>query len=241
MKKALLDKKVGYQYDIEKKGGMGMPFRDLPGVTLCRFKRGDYLIRAGEQVEYVYYLLKGTVYRESVTDAGRERILSSKASGDIVQSLVGILILYRRPDTGVSSNDFIAHTNCACYRIPKDVCMEYLRRRPALLEDVVRTAMDEYMRLMALFQVKEEGHVAGQLCNLLLERGRETEQGVLVSKKFTNVEMAKFLSVHKVTVARILRVLKEEGSVARTTEGLLLKNPEKLQQYAENKLELKYK
>lgn len=218
-----------------------MPFRDLPGVTLCRFKRGDYLIRAGEQVEYVYYLLKGTVYRESVTDAGRERILSRKASGDIVQSLVGILILYRRPDTGVSSNDFIAHTNCACYRIPKDVCMEYLRRHPVLLEDVVRTATDEYMRLMMLFQAKDEGHVAGRLCSLLLERGRETEQGLLVSKKFTNVEMSKFLSVHKVTVARILRALKDEETVVRVPEGLILQKPEKLRQYAENSVELKYK
>lgn len=218
-----------------------MPFRDLPGVTQCRFRRGDYLIRVGESVEYIYYLLKGTVYREAVTEHGRERILSSKASGSIVESLIGILILYRRPDAGVSSNDFIAHTNCTCYRIPKDVCMEYLRQNPVLLEDVVRTAMDEYMRLMTLFQAKDEGHVAGRLCSLLLERSRQTEQGLLVSKKFTNVEMAKFLSVHKVTVARILRVLKEEDTLARTTEGLLLKNLERLQQYAENEIELKYK
>lgn len=217
-----------------------MPFRDLPGVTMCRFKRGDILIHAGEQVEYVYYLLKGTVYRELINTDGRISILSSKASGGIVQSLVGILVLYRRPDTGISRNDFIAHTNCLCYRIPKDVCLNYLRQRPALLEEVIHVSMDEYMRLMVLFQAKEAGCVAGRLCSLLLERGRETEQGLLVSKKFTNVEMAKFLSVHKVTVARILRVLKAEGTVARTPEGLLLRAPEKLRQYAENEVELKY-
>ena len=217
-----------------------MPFRDLPGVIQCRFKRGDYLIRSGERVEYIYYLLQGTVYRESVTATGTETILSSKISGNIVQSLVGILILYRRPYEGISNNDFIAHTNCVCYRIPVDVCMEYLRRHPALLEDVVRVSMDEYMHLMALFQAKRDGCVAGRLCSLLLERARETEQGLLVSKKFTNVEMSKFLSVHKVTVARILHVLKEEEVVIRTPKGLILNNPEKLQQYAENQLELKY-
>jgi len=218
-----------------------MPFRDLPGVTQCRFKRGDYLIRDGESVDYLYYLLRGTVYREAVTDAGRERILSSKASGNIVESLVGILILYRRPEEGISHNDFIAHTNCNCYRIPKDVCINYLRRHPELLEDVVRTAMDEYIRLMTLFQAKEDGCVAGKLCALLLERGRQTEQGLLVSKKVTNVEISKFLSVHKVTVARILRALKEEGAVERTADGLLLTNIEKLQRYAEHQIELKYK
>lgn len=138
-----------------------MPFRDLPGVIQCRFKRGDYLIRSGERVEYIYYLLQGTVYRESVTATGTETILSSKISGNIVQSLVGILILYRRPYEGISNNDFIAHTNCVCYRIPVDVCMEYLRRHPALLEDVVRVSMDEYMHLMALFRPKETAVLQG--------------------------------------------------------------------------------
>jgi len=217
-----------------------MPFRDLPGVTQCRFKRGDYLIRAGEPMEYVYYLLRGTVYRESVTDSGHEHILSRKTGGNIVQSLVGVLNLYRRVNEGVSRNDFIAHTNCTCYRIPKEVCLAYLRQHPQLLEELVRTAMDEYVRLQALFQAKEEGCVAGKLCALLLERSHETEQGLLVSKKITNVEMAKFLAVHKVTVARILRVLKEEQTVSRTPEGLLLHDPERLRQYAENQLVLKY-
>ena len=59
--------------------------------------------------------------------------------------------------------------------------------------------------------------------------------------KITNVEMAKFLSVHKVTVARILRALKEEQMIMRTADGLLLLEPEKLRQYAENQIELKYK
>ena len=68
-----------------------------------------------------------------------------------------------------------------------------------------------------------------------------TEQGLFVSKKFTNVEMSKFLSVHKVTVARILRALKDEETVVRVPEGLILQKPEKLRQYAENSVELKYK
>lgn len=36
-----------------------MLFRDLPGVTTCRFKQGEYLLRRGEPMPYVYYLKKG--------------------------------------------------------------------------------------------------------------------------------------------------------------------------------------
>lgn len=43
-----------------------MLFRDLPGVTTCRFKQGEYLLRRGEPMPYVYYLKKGEVKREGV-------------------------------------------------------------------------------------------------------------------------------------------------------------------------------
>lgn len=218
-----------------------MPFRNLPGVIQCRFKRGEHLISAGEKVDYVYYLQKGIVYRELVTDSGHESILTSKTSNNIVESLVGILILYRRTDPYYSQYDFIAHTNCVCYRIPSDICLEYLRQHPDLLEEVVRTAMDEYTRLMQLFLAKREGCVAGRLCDFLLERSYQTEAGQILSKKFTNVEIAKFLSVHKVTVARILRVLKETEVIVRTPQGLLLKEPQILQEYANNVRQLIYK
>ena len=218
-----------------------MPFRDLPGVTTCRFKRGERLIYSGEEIQHVYYLIKGTVYREVISTSGKNSILSSKAGGDIVRSIVGVLTLYRRSDEGVSHNDFIAHTNCLCYKIPKETCKRYFRQQPELLEELVRVAMDAYLELETLFYIKEEGHVAARLCHLLLERAYEMESGLVVSRKVTNVEMAKFLSVHKVTVARILRVLKEEKCVSRTAQGLLLTNPEQLQLYANNELELKYR
>lgn len=218
-----------------------MPFRDLPGVIQCRFKRGDYLIRAGESVEYVYYLLQGTVYRESVTDAGHETILSRKSSGNIIQSLIGVLTLYRRKSVAIAKDDFIAYTNCLCYRIPKAVCKEYLRQNPDLLEELCCTALDQCAHMEELFRSRQEGGISSRLCKLLLERSRETEEGLVVPKKCTNVEIAKFLSVHKVTVSVILRALKEQDAVVRTPQGLLLKNTQLLQQYANQELQLNYK
>lgn len=217
-----------------------MPFRDLPGVTQCRFKQGECLISDGEYIDYVYYLVQGTVYRELLTDSGYESILSVKNGNSVVGSLVGILVLYRTDNPGLCNYNFIARTNCICYRVPKDVCMRYLREHPILLEDVVRTSMDEYNRLLDLFQAKREGGVAGRLCCFLLERSRDTEDGRILSKKYTNVEMSKFLSVHKVTVARILGALKDEGCVTRTEHGLQLLDIPALEDYAYRHKPLNY-
>ncbi len=218
-----------------------MPFRELPGATLCRFKRGERLIYAGEKIEYLYYLQKGTVYREFVTAAGKDSVFSLRTGGSEVRALIGLLALFRTSNAGYANCDFVAHTGCVCYRIPAEICLAHLRRHPDLLEEALRLAMEEYDYLLELFQARQEGGVAGRLCGLLLERACEDEAGSLVPRACSNVEIARFLSVHKVTVSRILRALKEEGAVERTPRGLLLKDPERLRGYAAGKLQLKYK
>lgn len=218
-----------------------MPFRDLPGVTKCQFKPGDCLIAAGERVDYIYYLQKGVVYRELLTDKGHESILTRKVGDSMVSSLIGILPWYRRHDVGISTNDFVAKTNCVCYRIPKDVCIAYLQQHHDLLEEIIRIVLEDYMRLMDLFQAKRAGDVSSRLCRFLLLSSRDTEQGKILSQKYTNVEIAKFLSVHKVTVARILRALKDENCVTRVEGGLLLSNVAELEAYASQQKLLEYK
>ncbi|MBO5114882.1 MAG: Crp/Fnr family transcriptional regulator [Peptococcaceae bacterium] len=217
-----------------------MPFRDLPGVTQCRFRKGERIMRAGEPIEYVYYLTKGTVYREVVTDKGYESILGSKGGADIARSLVGILAAYNRNNRDISTSDFVAHTDCIAYRVPTEKCKEYLRQNPRLLEEVLQCSMDEYQRVIGLLQTKREGTASAHLCALLLERARDTEEGLVVSRKCTNVEISKLLSIHKVTVSRMLRALKEEGCVERSAAGLRILQPEQLRKYADGELILEY-
>ena len=217
-----------------------MPFRDLPGVTQCRFRKGERIMRAGEPIEYVYYLTKGTVYREVVTDKGYESILSKKGGANTVQSLVGILAVYNRRNNNTSNSDFLAYTDCTAYRIPVEVCKKYLHQHPDLLEEVLHCAMDEYTRVLHLFQSRRDGSGTARLCALLLERARETEDGLVVPRKCSNVEISKMLSIHKVTVSRMLRALKEAGCVERSAAGLIILQPEQLRKYADGESVLEY-
>lgn len=217
-----------------------MPFRDLSGVTQCRFRKGERIMRAGEPIDYIYYLTKGTVYREVVTDKGYESILSKKGSSNVVQSLVGILAVYNSINHNVSSSDFFAYTDCIAYRIPVETCKEYLRQHPDMLEEVVRCAMFEYTRLLHIFQSRREGSATAHLCALLLARAREMDDGLYVPRKCTNVEISKHLSVHKVTVSRMLRALKENGCVERTALGLKILQPEQLQRYIDGEDSFEY-
>lgn len=216
-----------------------MPFRELPGAERCYFQPDERLIHAGDPLDVVYYLVSGVVYRIIVTENGDECILNRKNGGEGVASLIGILAAYTEKPYH-SINDFVAHTECICYRIPADVCIDYLRQRPELLEGLLHESVCDYASLSKKFWARKEKNAPAELCAFLLENSREVEGRRLLSKQYTNIEIAKFLSVHRVTVTNMLRTLKEEGCVERTPQGLVLTNLSALESYRDRQKTLNY-
>lgn len=217
-----------------------MNFKDLPGIEPCFFKKGDILIHDGDRVDYIYYLRKGTVYREIVTVTGIESILSCKEGGGLTDSLIGILLLYGVQPPYFSGNNFVAGTDCYCLRIPVEVIKQFLRSQPELLEQLVATAVHECGYLMNLYLGKTEVPAPAALCSWMLERLKKDEDGQDYLPAYHHDDIAKFLNLHKVTVSRIFGALKREGVLEKTPHGLVVHDMERLREYAENIRHLKY-
>lgn len=217
-----------------------MNFKDLPGIEPCFFKKGDILIHDGDRVDYIYYLRKGTVYREIVTDTGIESILSCKEGGGLTDSLIGILLLYGVQPPYVSENNFVAGTDCYCSRIPVEEIKNFLRSQPELLEQLVATAVHECGYLMNLYLGKTEVPAPAALCSWILERLKKDEKGQFYLPAYHHDDIAKFLNLHKVTVSRIFGALKRGGVLEKTPQGLVVRNMARLREYAENARHLKY-
>ena len=217
-------------------------FRNLPGAELCYFQPGEYLIESGAPLRYIYYLQSGLVYREVVTASGNENFLSRRLDDDDADSIVGLLAMYTTTDDGLMHSGFVAQTECVCWRIPVEECKRYMRAHPELLERALVLAMQEFAQLNSRFMARREKNAAALLCNVLINYSRKAEDGrIILSKKFTNVEISKSVSVHKVTVANMLRALKAQDCVERTPEGLWLKNIPLLKEYATGQRSLDYK
>lgn len=217
-----------------------MPFSELPNVKRCYFKKGDYLIRMGQRLDYVYYLEKGEVHREMVNENGARTFLSKKEGGHLIESIVGLLILYDEQGTDFADNDFIAATDCVCYRVPADVCKAYLHHHPELLEKVISVAVAVSNEVRTVYLTKTEVPAYVHLCQLILQNIEEDEEGIFLPKTFTNIELAKRVTTHKVTVSRMLRVLREEAIIKKTTKGYHILDLEALQTYASGKKKLAY-
>lgn len=217
-----------------------MPFHDLAGVSTCRFKAREYILRRGEAMPYVYYLKRGEVNREVLTPYGSVTINTTKEGGHITGSIIGLLTIFDRNFDGICSDDFIAATDCICYRIPVDVCKQYMRAHPALMEEAFVRAIDIYNELEATLASLQDQPAPERVCDFLLRHSSASADGPRLAKTFSNVEIGKHLAVHTVTVSRIISALRREGIVTRTPEGLLVTDPEGLAAYARGQRRMKY-
>lgn len=118
--------------------------------------------------------------------------------------------------------------------------MRYLGEHPELLAEALTMAIDLFDEMEALLLNKRDLKAPQLVSEFLLTHGVASAEGLLLPKKFSNVKIAKHLSMHSVTVSRIMSALKREGVVVRTAEGWLLRDTEALHEYLDGTRKMKY-
>lgn len=213
----------------------------FPDAQRVFFKKGEYLIHLGQQVDHIYYLAQGSVDRTMVNERGIESYMSHKDAGRGVWSLVGVLFLY---DEGappyISDNDFVAAADSVCYRIPVEECRQQFLAHPKYLEDVARVAVHECGVMRAAFLSHTEVPAYVLMCRILLESSQQMPEGLMVPKTLTNVAIASRISAHTVTVSRMLHMLRQEKIVERTPNGLCILDVPALEDLAQGRRKLGY-
>lgn len=216
-----------------------MPFRNLPGAKLTQYKKGEVLLASGQRLTHLFYLVEGIVGREIITENGNETIVTIKTTETPVDALVGLILLYR--DSDISNSTFVAKTDCTCYLIPRESYVQVANQNPELLLSTIRLMTRETKRLTELYTSKREGDAASRLCALLLSQCQEQGGRYRVPIHWNNLEIAKYLGIHSVTVSRILKILKQNGCLYRSGQGLVLSDPDKIAAYAEHREHLNYR
>lgn len=214
-----------------------MPFRHLPGVTSCRFKRGDYLFHIGDSIDYVYYLIRGRVKRETMTAGGHQIISAVKESGKITGSIVGLFSIYDEQFDGTATDDFVAMENCICYKVPVEVCKKYMLDHPNLLVQALGICISASDNFERLTNERSDLTAPARFCRFILEHGG---QEGLVPKTYTNVEIGKFLSMHPVTVSRLIGALQKDHILLRRPQGLEVVDLARLEACAKGNYRLDY-
>ena len=215
-----------------------MLFANLPNTKLCHFKKGEYLLRQGDMVEYVYYLVEGTCEGVAVTKSGLETVYYYKGDDTIVNSLVGVLMLFiDKPNI----TDFVALEDCSCYKIPKKVLLDYLATRPDVLQELVSLAMYSYYEVCEKLQMKQQRNAVSAVTKFFLVKSEQIGKTRILSKHYTENIISKLLGIHPITTAKIIKKLKEEDIIYRTSSGWMINDEARLEVYATGEESLQYR
>lgn len=202
-------------------------------TTLREFKKGEYLLREGDKVVNLFYLLKGSCNRIETNIFGDEVIYNTKQANQGIYSLIGVNALYTKESRSPST--FIARTEVKCYKINAEKAKSYISQQPEILISLLHMNEDSYDFLKSSFKHRMERTTANFFCNILLKNTVEMNGEIYLKEDLTNLELSQRLGVHQVTVARIMTILKNEKVLERNSKGIQVLKPNCLKEYAEGK------
>ncbi len=202
-----------------------------PDVTYCEFPAKTYIIRQGEQVNYVYYLVSGTCYHTANTVSGGEIINTVRKPTNNIHSILGLAFIYTKER--LSMGNFIAKTTCFCYKIPYQMMKYYICNAPAVADELLHVFAGKVESYNYRYHERHEGQAANALCALLLKNSKLQGDNYVVDSTFTNAHISRVLGIHKVTTAKILRALKELQIIDKTDKKIIVLDFAMLKAYAE--------
>ncbi|MBB6671766.1 Crp/Fnr family transcriptional regulator [Cohnella nanjingensis] len=175
-----------------------------------RAEAGSYLFWEGEAAGKLYYLRSGKVKLRKSTAEGKDFTLSILQAGDMVWE----------PENGMTA----AYSFSAEVLEPAELGVIQWRDLEILLYRhgdfavkfmnwmaIVHRITDSKFRDLLLYG--KPGALASTLIRLANSYGVAGEEGIRISLKLTNAELADFIGTSRESVNRMLNGLKEEGTI----------------------------
>lgn len=197
-------------------------------VDIRQIDRRRPILTQGELPDYIYVMLSGWAARYELRSDGSRRITGFLIPGDFC----GIHAVCH----AAMDHSIIALTKCDIGRIPVDAVADISRAHPAINMALWRAKLIEeaILRKWLLFSTNARATVAHLLCELyaraaivgLAENGR-------CDVPLTQEEVGDALGLTAVHVNRVLKQLRESGSVDLSHQQLVIKDAKRLIQEAQ--------
>ena len=190
------------------------------------FKSGDPLSPFG------YYLHQGVAALVDTLENGTERVLRYHKPG----SFLGHFMIYRQAR---ELQDTVTKTECVLYKIANEDFIAYIYAYPQVLIDQIIEVGNLNRHLYRRYASISQNRTANLICAIVQENAY-LENGVMrVHSYLTYAEIARFLGIHPVTVAKVMKKLQNEGVIKRKGRHTEVCDMEALEAYCDGK-ELKY-
>lgn len=134
----------------------------------------------------------------------------------------------------------IAKTDCVIYKMKGSVFHQLMKEDLAFCNLMYDILTENYLNIFQRYIQMEEASVPVRICTLLLDYCVLQDGEYMLPHFFTYTEIANYLSIHPVTVSRVMIALKERGCIIRHGQNVLVQDRALLGRVAHKDIILKY-
>ena len=181
-------------------------------------KKGETLLEAGKIPKYGYLIEEGLIFGAEYSPTSEKRVYNFDHFNSAGVLLFDAHMILDYP----VSVSFKAFTDTRLRAFDRKLILEEAGKNPEIYKNILRSV--SYKFVSAMEQVREQrSHTAKwKILHLLLvlsgSYGRKFQDGILLTRFFSQQEIADMLGINRITFARIISELKKAGTI-RVIDG----------------------
>lgn len=176
------------------------------------YKKNEILFRQGSNIDGFYYLQDGKVAVTILREDGFERMIDIVFPG----SLIGEQMIYGTPSFTTTT----MMENSTLYYFPKDKFNELSEIHPQASVDFSYSLLRK-IRFLANINVVLNAPAEVQVAHFLIVLRNKKRDDVI---NLTQTEISNYIGKSRVTIWKILKKWQENGLVALSNKGIIIKN-----------------
>lgn len=190
----------------------------------------------------VAYLVSGICGLATITPEGNDRTYFYFKSGNLMGFLRHILPAQTFGDSHIhkTRNRIVSKTKVECYIIKKDDFFQLLSTHPKYYEVLTIALAQNLSNVLEHSAWLSCENAPARVCSMLLEFSELVGGDYLLPRCFTQAEMAHFLSLHKITVAKVLKSLREANFIGKDGQLTRITDREALVKIVDRELCIQY-
>lgn len=198
------------------------------GGTRLKYKKGEFIIRPGEQPSGVFYIESGLVKAFDITKYGEENLLIIRKDHEIFPLIWAVTGQERKVI-------YQALVPTDVWRIERSVLFDYLKDPANPLSPILDMTMEMYRIHSERIINLEYRSVRERLISFLLTMGGrfgvQTVDGILVDVPLKQQDIASSINASRETTSRELSALERKGLIVTSPQSILIKDKAKLKEY----------
>lgn len=203
----------------------------LASAAYSKYSQGEFLFFQGDRASTVYLVAEGLVKLSLIGNSGEEVTIQYVGQGEAF----ALVAAYKKSGYPLTAQ---AERNSLLVAWPGEELKQLFIAYPQLglngTNIIAQRTISFQNRLLELSTEKVERRIAHALLRLAHQVGQKTGRGVLIGMKLTRQDIAQLAGTTLYTVSRTLRKWEMEQVLGRDQRMILIRNPHRLVEYAED-------